>query len=256
MNLPTWHTIAHGCVAAMFVAIVMSSGCGGDVAPDDVIDRAMRAHGTTALNNAILEFDFRGDRYLARRNNGLFSYERHWRDSSGTVRDVVSNDEIFREVNGERAALTERLESAILTRVNSIVYFASLPYSLRDPAVIARYLGTGVIDGETYDRVEVTFRKQGGGPDYQDRFLYWVNRSTSRIDYFAYYYLTDETGSRLRKLVNTRNVSGFLVSDHLNYSAIPDTIGSRIEGYEPLIGTDGLELVSEVKHENVRIVPL
>ncbi|MBT8399060.1 MAG: hypothetical protein KJO98_01175 [Rhodothermia bacterium] len=245
-----------GYLVAIAVTVGLGSGCSVDVTPDEVIDRAMRAHGTTALDNAVLEFEFRGDLYQARRNDGLFSYERHWDDTSGTIRDVVNNDEIFREVNGQRIELTERLESSILTRVNSIIYFASLPYSLRDPAVIARHLGVGSIDGNEYDRVEVTFRKQGGGPDYRDRFLYWVNRSTSRIDYFAYYYLTDETGSRLRKLVNVRNVNGFLMADHLNFAAATDTIGSRIEAYEPLIGTDGLDLVSEVKHENVRIVPL
>ncbi len=240
----------------MVLTVLLWSGCSRDVTPDDVIDRAMRAHGTTILDNAILEFDFRGDRYLARRNEGLFSYERYWADSSGNVRDVVNNDEIFREVDGKRVDITERLESSILTRVNSIIYFASLPYSLRDPAVIPRYLGVGSIDGNEYDRVEITFRKQGGGPDYRDRFLYWVNRSTSRIDYFAYYYLTDETGSRLRKLVNVRNVNGFLIADHLNFSAVTDTIGARIEAYERLIGTEGLDLVSEVKHENVRLVSL
>ena len=113
-----------------------------------------------------------------------------------------------------------------------------------------------MIDGVTYDRLEITFRQQGGGPDYRDRFLYWVNRDTDLIDYFAYYYLTDETGSRLRKVVNHRNVRGFVAVDHLNFAAKSDTLGQRVELYEQLIEADELELVSEVKHQNVTIVPL
>ncbi len=223
---------------------------------ETVIGRAIRAHGAQRLDNAVLEFTFRGERYRAFRQAGVFSYERHYEDSTGSVRDVINNDEILREINGEPQAIDDRTRASILGKVNSIIYFASLPYPLTDPAVVKRDLGPSEVLGTTYDRIEITFRQQGGGPDYRDRFVYWIDSETSLIDYLAYYYFTDETGSRLRKIVNPRDVSGFRAVDHLNYAPRADTLGMRIEGYADLIETDGLDLVSEVRHENVSLRPL
>ena len=223
---------------------------------DILIDKAARAHGTGNLDNAILEFDFRGDRFVARRDDGLFSYERIYRDSAAAIRDVVNNDEIFREINGQRVEISRRTQSSILSRVNSTIYFASLPYALHDPAVESAYLGPGKFNGVDYDKIEINFKQEGGGPAHRDRFVYWISRDTDLIDYFAYYYHEDEPGSRLRKLVNPRDVGGFRAVDHLNYGASPDTLGSRIELYDRLIESGALELVSEVKHKNVSLVPL
>lgn len=246
-------SISKICMPLVVGLLLTASSCRTSDTAEAVIDRAIRAHGAHLLANAVLEFTFRGDRYKAVRQAGLFSYERLYEDSTGSVRDVVNNDDIFREIDGVPQSINERTRSSILSKVNSIIYFASLPYPLKDPAVMKRDLGPTEILGTTYDRIEITFHRQGGGPDYQDRFVYWINVETSLIGYLAYYYYTDETGSRLRELVNPRDVNGFRAADHLNYASRMDTLGTRLEGYESLIGTDGLELVSEVRHESVSL---
>jgi hypothetical protein len=221
-----------------------------------ILDRTFVAHGADSLVNAAAEFRFRGDLYRATRRSGLFTYERIYEDSLGAVRDFLTNDGSFREVDGTPQSISDSTKFAIQEKVNSVIYFASLPLPLKDPAVRGRYLGKSSIGGQAYHKVEVTFRKLGGGPDHRDRFVYWINGETDLIDYFGYYYLTNETGSRFRRVVNPRNVGGFRAVDHINYSAQPDTIGSRVDQFDELLEKGALELVSEVKHENFRVVPL
>ncbi len=220
------------------------------------LERSYDAHGAANLSRAEMEFTFRGDRYLARRLDGVFSYARTYEDSIGAVVDRLTNDGVSRERNGVLQTIDERTASAILEKVNSVVYFASLPLPLKDPAVIPRYLGTSDLNGQTYHEVEVTFTQEEGGPDFRDRFVYWINADLHTIDFMAYYYLTNETGSRFRQFVNPRRVNGFLVVDHLNFSASPDTIGSAVHRFDDLYEAGLIELVSEVKHEDVRIIPL
>ena len=47
-----------------------------------------------------MEFVFRGDRYTAERNDGLFSYERVYEDSLGFFRDRLDNDGVSRRIDG------------------------------------------------------------------------------------------------------------------------------------------------------------
>ena len=203
-----------------------------------------------------MAFEFRGDQYVVTRDRGLFSFERIYTDSAGTIRDYITNEGSFREIDGKLQEIDDKTAASILSRVNSVVYFASLPYPLKDPAVRTRYLGRTELDGATYHKVEVTFVQEDGGPDYQDRFVYWINRRTHLIDYLAYYYLTNETGSRFRHLVNPRTIGGFRIVDHINYAAVPDTIGWHVDRFDDLLRAGALEIVSEVKHENARLVPL
>ncbi|NNE35006.1 MAG: hypothetical protein HKN13_07210 [Rhodothermales bacterium] len=243
-------------VATFAVSILLLGSCTEPDRARHILERTFKAHGAENLQNAISEFHFRGELYRASRNSGVFAFERVYEDSLGTVRDLLTNDGSFREVNGERTPIDDSTAFSIQEKVNSVVYFSSLPLPLKDPAVLTQYLGTSQIDGQAFHEVEVTFRQLGGGPDHEDRFVYWINSHSDLIEYFAYYYLTNETGSRFRRLVNPRVVGGFLAFDHLNYAARPDTIGSRVEQFDDLLQKGALEIISDVKHENFRVVPL
>jgi hypothetical protein len=220
----------------------------------EIIQQARQAHGSDRLENAEVTFDFRGARFTVRHDDGLYRYERSHVDSRGrNVREVLSNDSLYREVNGGRQNLSETERLSVETTVNSVVYFALLPYNLSDPAVQPRHLGTAMIRGEPYHEIEVTFRKEGGGRDWEDRFVYWIHRNRHTMDYLAYYFHTDGGGSRFREAVNIRRVNGVRFADYINYTAPSDTLGTVVEQYDRLFENGVLEKVSEIRTNNITV---
>ena len=241
---------------SLLVVSLILAACGPSEA-QRIVDEAIAAHGGQVLDHAVVEFDFRGQHFVVRRDGGRFHYDRTYTDSTGaSVREVLSSDSLYRAVSGDRVDLSQEERRAVETAVNSVVYFAFLPYRLNDPAVQKRLLGTDTLRGATYDVVEVTFEQQGGGRDWQDRFVYWFHQSRHTMDYLAYHYHTDGGGSRFREATNPRTVDGLRVADYLNYTAPGDTMGPGVERYADLLEQGALEKVSEVRLENVRVQPL
>ena len=74
------------------------------------------------------------------------------------------------------------------------------------------------------------------------------------MDYLAYDFHINDGGTRFREAFNIRTIEGVRVSDFKNYKSdlLPQP-GTPIEDYETLIDTDDLELLSEIKLENVQI---
>lgn len=225
-----------------------------DTAAVTILQRARRTHGADVLDHAEVTFVFRGTPFTVRRDGGRFAYARTWADSAGTVRDVLDNDGFTRTVEGVPVTLGERERLAAEEAVNSVVYFALLPYALADPAVQPRLIGADTLGGEPYDLVEVTFRQEGGGRDYQDRFVYWIHRSRSTMDYLAYSYETSDGGARFRQAVTPRTVGGVRFADYRNFSAEPSE--PPLEAMGRLFEADSLALLSEIVLDSVRVVPL
>jgi hypothetical protein len=241
-------------------------GCASDQgAPEPpsapaLIDSAIAAHGGSVLDRAAVTFRFRSDTFRVRRDDGRFRYTRTYTDSLGRpVREVLSNDSLYRVVDGRRAALDDEGRSDVRTAVNSVVYFALLPYFLDAPAVQAAYDGRDTVRGVPYHRVRVTFREEGGGQDHQDRFVYWFRAdSTYAMDYLAYAYglgAGEEPGTRFRAAFNTRRVAGVRFADYRNLAA--DTLSPGALGrYAELLEQDALRQVSVVALDSVRVRPL
>ncbi|MEZ4700124.1 MAG: DUF6503 family protein [Rhodothermales bacterium] len=237
------------------LALLLFAACTDPRDPQAIIDRAIATHGGPVIDHSVIDFDQRGRHYRATRDGGAFTYERIFTDSTGAVRDVLSNDGFYREIDGQRVDLPEERALAFESSVNSVLYFALLPYNLNDAAVQKRYLSEAVVEGEPYHKVEVTFHQEGGGKDYQDRFVYWVHRDRSTIDYIAYDFLTDGGGSRFRKAMNPRVVEGVRFADYLNY--IADDLqqpGLLIESYDEKLEAGTLRLLSEINIENIQVV--
>ncbi len=219
-----------------------------------VIEHVRETHGSSRLDNSVVSFDFRGARFTVRHEDGLYRYERSYIDSFGrSVSEVLSNDSLYRTVDGTRQDLSQSQRLSVETTVNSVVYFALLPYSLDDPAVQPRYLGTDSIGGEPYHEIEVTFRKEDGGRDWEDRFIYWIHRERNTMDYLAYYYHTSGGGSRFRDALNVRTINGVRFADYVNYTTTVDTLGTAVETYDRLFRKDGLEKVSEVRLNDIEV---
>ena len=102
--------------------------------------------------------------------------------------------------------------------------------------------------------MEVTFRPEGGGRDYQDRFLYWIHRDRSTVDYLAYSYDVNDGGIRFREAFNPRTVGGVRFADYRNYA--PDSVEPRLEALAQMFEADSLTLVSEIVLDSVRVTLL
>ena len=233
----------------MLVTGLVFGACGApeDMSnPQTIVDKALDVHGSNILNNARLTFDFRGRQFSITRQNGMFSYVRSYTDSTGaTIKETLSNDGLVRDVDGVRTEMDSVFYRKMETSVNSVSYFVLLPLPLNDPAVIKKLLGEVEILGDPYYKIDVTFQQDGGGRDYQDRFLYWFHRDHFTMDYMAYYFYTDEEGSRFRQATNIREVEGVRIQDYHNFQFDSLTI-ETIDQYDELFSQGRLKLVSDV----------
>lgn len=232
----------------------------GDAAALATLAEARAAHGSDALDGATASFTFRGTPYTATHDGGRFRYARTRTEGGRAIEEVVDNAGTHRFVDGAAVELPPDEAAALHTSVNSVVYFALLPYDLDAPAVRARTLAPDRIAGEPYRRVEVTFAQDGGGGDWQDRYVYWVHDGRATIDYLAYSYeptagdtARAETGSRFREVIGTTEAGGVRFQDYRNLTA--DSIGTEIERYGELFGAGRTFAVSEVRTEAPAVRP-
>lgn len=230
----------------------------GDADAVALVRAAQEAHGSDALDGATLHFTFRGDPFTAMRSARGFRYTRTTRDDAGReVLDVLDNDGLTRTIDGETVPLADDDIGRITTAVNSVVYFATLPAPLSDPAVQAQVLAPDTLDGTTYDRLEITFAQEGGGNDWEDRYLYWVHPERRTLDYIAYTYEVapgasgeNDTGHRFRRVIGTSDAGGFRVQDYENLTA--DSLDT-LESYLYLYASGQTRPVSEVLTERARL---
>ena len=237
-------------------------GCQSSEAPPDaaaVIDSARAAHRASVLARATVSFNFRGDDYHIRQEGGQFHYRRIYTDSlDRSVTEGLTNDGVYRVVEGDTASLSEAERSSIKTTVNSVTYFALLPEPLNDPAVQPTYSGHDTIDGVPYHRVKVTFQQEGGGEDWQDVFMYWFRTDSYAMDFLSYAFglgPDEEPGTRFREAYNVRRISGVRVADYYNYTV--DTVSADgMAQYSDLWDQETLDLVSQVEIDSVQVRPI
>ena len=226
-------------------------GCSPPSKEQKIIDRAIESHGGELYQKVRISFDFRERHYKILKSPSRFEYSREFTDSTGLVLDVLNNDGFVRKVNGKEVAITEERKQAFSNSVNSVAYFAFLPYGLNDPAARKSWFGETELEGQAYDIIKVTFDEEGGGDDFEDEFLYWINQDNSQLDYLAYSYHTEGGGVRFRKAINSRVVNGVRLQDYENY--IPADKATPLEEMEALYKSGQLELLSEILLENVQV---
>ncbi len=231
----------------LFVLILIS--CDQRSEAEIIVDQSIEAHGGSKFESAKISFDFRDRSYQIFKSPSAFEYIRAFSDSTGQVKDVLNNEGFIRFVNGDAVKLDEKRERAFTNSVNSVAYFAYLPYGLNDPAVFKNLMGETEIDGSKYHVIKVTFSEEGGGEDFDDEFLYWINQDTFLIDYLAYSYHTDGGGVRFRKAIKKHEIGGLILQDYENYK--PADESAPVEEMEALYKAGKLQLLSEILLENV-----
>ena len=235
-------------LAALATGLV--SGCQGG--SPGVVAASIDRHGGEAFDRVHLTWDFRGVPFEVVRYDGSFRYQRTVEDELGSpVVEVMQNEGSWIEVNGERRELDPGSRARLETAVNSVVYFGFLPFRLDDPPVRAVDLGTGELAGEPYRKIEITFVQEGGGGDWEDRFIYWFHEADGTLDYLAYREAADVETTRFRRAVNRREVGGLLLQDYENYTGDPDV--GDVADYDQLFEMGSLRLVSMVEFDNLAV---
>ncbi|GAA0891559.1 hypothetical protein GCM10009122_12380 [Fulvivirga kasyanovii] len=217
-----------------------------------LVDKTIELAGGDNFNSVEIEFTFRDKEYGAKMKDGKYEYVRLFKDSSNLYRDVLSNDGFYREINGEKADIPDSMAVKYSNSVNSVIYFALLPKGLNDAAVNKTYLGSEKIKENDYHKIKVTFDENGGGKDFEDIFIYWINKSNHKIDYLAYQYYTDGGGFRFREAYNERIVEGIRFVDYINYKP-NSNLQTELEKMGEAFKAGQLEELSRVELENVRV---
>ena len=225
----------------------------GPPTAQDIVTRAIEVHGGDMFEHVEIEFDFRGARFRVWRDGGMFSFTRTYADSSGNIVEEMSNDGFSRTANAQHYEMDEREYLKLTEDVNSVVYFALLPYKLMDTSVVKKLLDPITIEGQPYHTVQVTFEQQDGGRDWEDVFVFWFHTERGTMDYLAYHYTVRGT-SRFRKAQNIRTIEGIRFADYLNYSA--DSLGMDVKSAPAAFQAGELLLLSEILSENVRVTPI
>lgn len=230
-------------------AITFFSGCSEKA--QRTVDQAIETHGGASFQSFYLEFDFRDRHYTAARNGGIFEYSREFTDSTGKIKDVLSNDGLTRYRNGSVVVIPEERKQAFTRSVNSVIYFMLLPFGLNDDAVNKEWVEETTIRGEPYQVIRVTFDQKGGGEDHEDIFLYWFHTEKNTMDYFAYSYTTDGGGLRFREAINSRKKGGLVLQDYINYQPADETI--PIDSLKSMFIAGTLKKLSEIRLENLLV---
>jgi hypothetical protein len=242
------------------VSVLLTSACFGTEEVDvrlegaaGIVEDAVRRHGGDLFEHARISFKFREAEFDVLQDGGSFRYERRYTDGEGrSVVEAMDNEGTYMEVDGEPVELTPEERYRVETVVNSTVYFGFLPFRLLDPAAHHRDLGPIEVLGQPYRMIEVTFDRDGGGTDWEDRFIHWIHEEERTLDYFAYRYHRDGGGTRFRRGINRREVDGLLIQDFENYRATEDAV-TDIAEYTRLMESGALELLSVLELEQVRV---
>ena len=221
---------------------------------DSLVHAAIAAAGQWRLDTATVSFRFRDRVYGLDRRDGRYVYTRTWTDTAtgAEVVDVLTNDDFLRTEDGRAARLKPADAERYGAAVNSVVYFAFLPRWLADPGAVRRYEALDTLGGRAYHRLRVRFRENGGGADFRDEFLYWLDAEDLSLDYLAYDYATDGGGVRFRESFNERAVGGVTVRDYRNF-APPEASSLTLDEMADAWLAGDLELLSTVALEEVRV---
>jgi hypothetical protein len=217
-----------------------------------IVDECIEVYGGKKYDDLDADFDFRNMHYTIKNKDGKYTYTRMQIDSSGhKIEDVVTNDSFERKIDGVKTSVPDSMGAKYTSSVNSVAYFFLLPKPLNDPAVSKELVGTSKIKGKEYDKIKVKFSEEGGGKDHQDVFMYWIEKKSKSMDYFAYSYETNGGGIRFREAFNQKTQNGIKYSDYRNYGF--EDLKTKLEDLDVLFEQNKIPLKSEIINLNVII---
>ena len=218
----------------------------------EIINKSIEVSGGKRFENSLIKFIFRDRSYVAKRLKGETSMVRMFIDSNDTITDFLSNSEYKRMIGDSYVKVSDSMAKLYSASVNSVHYFSVLPYGLNDAAVNKSLLGKERIGAKYYYKIKVTFDKEGGGEDFEDVFIYWVDSHSFKTVYIAYSYNENNgVGMRFREAFNERYINGIRFVDYNNYKS-EDNLVKLIDlanAYEQ----NQLKLLSKVELESINV---
>jgi hypothetical protein len=217
----------------------------------EIVDKAIQRAGGDRYRNSGIAFRFRDRDYRKEITKDGILMKRITVSDSDTITDIFSGNGFKRLVNGSLVAVPDSMAVKYSNSINSVFYFASLPYGLNDRAVNKEYMGIARIGDTPYHKVRVTFDKEGGGKDYEDEYVYWFSVETYEPEYLAYDYHVDGGGSRFRKAYNERYVDGIRFVDYYNYAPTERTDPAILD---KLYENGELNLLSNIELREIEVI--
>ncbi len=217
----------------------------------EIVDKSIEVSGGKQYENHSTSFEFRDRKYISENDNGRKVLKRIFQVDSVTITDIKTGNEFRRFMNDSLVTVSDSMAIKYANSVNSVHYFARLPYGLNDAAVNKELLGKEAIEGKEYYKIKVTFDQKGGGDDYDDVYVYWVDMENFKPNYLAYSFHVDGGGQRFRKAYNERYVNGIRFVDYENYKPI-DEQGDILQ-IGALYNKNELELLSKIELTNIKV---
>lgn len=242
----------------LFIALLLGTlllACSTQMAKKDqsteqkIIDEAIKAHGGKRYHTANYAFEFRSKQYTFKHQDSRYEYTFLQNKADQKIHYFMDNESFIRSIDDQVQDLDAKAQLRYSNSLNSVIYFALLPYRLNDPAVRKAYKGKMKIKGKNYDLIEVRFTEAGGGTDHDDVYLYWINEQSKTLDYLAYSFQVNGGGVRFRSAYNPVVVDGIRFQDYENYSADKNT---PLEELPALYEQKALKLLSKIELEKVK----
>jgi hypothetical protein len=239
-------------VYILFFAVIMScTNTRKELTAQEIIDKAIVVSNSHTVSNALISFDFRKHSYVADRGNGLFSLERILKTDTTRTKDVLSNTGFKRFVNDELVEVPDSMAIKYSESINSVHYFATLPYGLNDKAVKKKLLEETSIKGKEYYKIQITFHQEGGGVDFEDVFVYWICKKEFEIDYLAYAFHVNGGGLRFREAIKEERIKGIRFVNYNNYKPLDESV--TVSTLDVAFLNGQLQLLSEINLSNIKV---
>jgi len=239
-------------ILLLAVAIVSCKQRETPLTAQAIVDEAIANSCNGNCDHATIDFTFRDRCYVSKRDGGNYQYERITTDSTGITHDILTNNGFQRYKNDTLVKVADSMATRYSNSINSVLYFAQLPFGLNAPAVRKDLIGEAIIKGEYYYEISVKFIKAGGGIDFEDQFVYWIHKENYTMDYLAYSYSTDGGGIRFREAFNVREVNGIRFADYNNFK--PRSSEVALAQLDSLFEMGELNLLSKIETESVGVI--
>lgn len=223
-----------------------------ELTADKIIDQALEASGSDIIDNARISFKFRKYYFDALRKKGEFQLKRCTDPQCQDTVDILKNTGFERQIAHKTVALPDSMVQKYTGSVNSVHYFAILPYGLDNKMVNKERAGESTIKGKSYYRVHVSFEATDDGA-HQDQYMYWINKETFMVDYLAYNFDVNDGGTRFREAYNVRTIAGARIVDYRNYK--PKEKFPKLTDLDSLFINGQLDLLSIIELEDVKVTP-
>lgn len=240
----------------IIIILLITIGCrnrnSDNITVQDIIDKSIEVSGGNLYRTCNISFVLRDVSYELENSTGSKILKRIVNNDSTTILDILKQNSFQRYINGNAVIVADSMATKYSNSINSVHYFAYLPYGLNDPAVNKKLLGETQIGDKQYYKVEITFDEKDGGEDFDDIYIYWINKETFKPDYLAYEFSVDGGGTRFREAFNERIINGIRFVDYNNYKA---TANISVYELEALFKTKELELLSTIRLEDIEVNP-